>query len=241
MGQHRTESRLPAGLPKAQGLYDPRQEHDSCGIGFVVNIKGRKSHEIVSQSLTILNNMSHRGGAGYERNSGDGAGILAQIPHRFFAEVCARVRHRAQGRRRIRRRHGLHAAQPLDEGGREGPHRASHQRGGSLLPRLARPARRRLLARHHLALGHAPYLPGLHRQGPERAGDRPRRHGLRAQALRPPQEGREVYRGQGRGLGRLLLFRQPVLPAPSSTRACSPRSRSSPSISTSRTPPSSRP
>jgi glutamate synthase (ferredoxin) len=69
-------------------LYDPRQEHDSCGIGFVVNIKGRKSHQIVSQSLTILNNMSHRGGAGYERNSGDGAGILTQLPHRFFAEVC---------------------------------------------------------------------------------------------------------------------------------------------------------
>ena len=77
------------GLPPAQGLYDPQKEHDSCGIGFVVNIKGRKSHQIVSQSLTILNNMSHRGGAGYERNSGDGAGILTQIPHRFFAEVAA--------------------------------------------------------------------------------------------------------------------------------------------------------
>ena len=71
-----------------QGLYDPQAEHDACGIGFVVNIKGRKSHQIVSQSLTILNNMSHRGGAGYERNSGDGAGVLTQIPHRFFSEVA---------------------------------------------------------------------------------------------------------------------------------------------------------
>ncbi|MDA8424578.1 MAG: glutamate synthase subunit alpha, partial [Treponema sp.] len=88
MGQNITnEGRPPAGAPPAQGLYDPHLEHDSCGIGFVVNIKGHKSHLIVSQSLTILRNMSHRGGAGYERNSGDGAGILTQIPHRFFAEV----------------------------------------------------------------------------------------------------------------------------------------------------------
>ncbi|HUW40863.1 MAG TPA: glutamate synthase large subunit [Rectinemataceae bacterium] len=88
MDQHSTEEgRPPAGAPAAQGLYDPHREHDSCGIGFVVNIKGRRSHQIVSQSLTILRNMSHRGGAGYERNSGDGAGILTQIPHRFFAEI----------------------------------------------------------------------------------------------------------------------------------------------------------
>ncbi len=88
MGQNNTEGQSSAGFPPEQGLYDPRREHDSCGIGFVVNIKGRRSHQIVSQSLTILRNMSHRGGAGYERNSGDGAGILTQIPHRFFAEVC---------------------------------------------------------------------------------------------------------------------------------------------------------
>ncbi len=89
MGQYNQDGQMPAGLPPRQGLYDPQMEHDSCGIGFVVNIKGRKSHQIVSQSLTILNNMSHRGGAGYERNSGDGAGILTQIPQRFFAEVCS--------------------------------------------------------------------------------------------------------------------------------------------------------
>jgi glutamate synthase (ferredoxin) len=88
MAHDRSDKEGPQGLPKAQGLYDPAHEHDACGIGFVVNIKGRKSHEIVSQSLTILNNMSHRGGAGYERNSGDGAGLLTQIPHRFFAEVA---------------------------------------------------------------------------------------------------------------------------------------------------------
>jgi glutamate synthase (ferredoxin) len=88
MGQDRIVEGGPRSKPQAQGLYDPALEHDSCGIGFVVNIKGRKSHEIVSQSLTILNNMSHRGGAGYERNSGDGAGLLTQIPHRFFVDVA---------------------------------------------------------------------------------------------------------------------------------------------------------
>jgi len=76
------------GYPTRQGLYDPGYEHDACGIGFVVNIKGRKSHEVVSQSLTVLSNLEHRGGVGYERNSGDGAGILTQIPHKFFIEVC---------------------------------------------------------------------------------------------------------------------------------------------------------
>jgi glutamate synthase (ferredoxin) len=73
------------GLPPKQGLYDPDFEHDSCGAGFVVNIKGGKSHEIVSQALTILRNLAHRGACGSEANSGDGAGILTQIPHTFLA------------------------------------------------------------------------------------------------------------------------------------------------------------
>ncbi|MFZ5986505.1 MAG: glutamate synthase large subunit [Bacillota bacterium] len=76
------------GLPSKQGLYDPQFEHDACGIGFVVNIKGTKSHEIVDQALTILINLTHRGGSGSEHNTGDGAGILIQIPHRFFQKNC---------------------------------------------------------------------------------------------------------------------------------------------------------
>ena len=79
----------PTGLPQKQGLYDPRFEHDSCGVGFVVNIKGVRSHEIVQQALTILNNLEHRGGTGAETNTGDGAGILMQLPHAFFVRVCA--------------------------------------------------------------------------------------------------------------------------------------------------------
>jgi glutamate synthase (ferredoxin) len=76
------------GIPKKQGLYDPRFEHDACGIGFVTNIKGKKSHEIIRQAITILLNLTHRGGCGCEINTGDGAGILMQIPHDFFVKVC---------------------------------------------------------------------------------------------------------------------------------------------------------
>ncbi len=79
------------GLPPKQGLYDPQFEHDACGIGFVVNIKGKKSHEIVRQALTILKNLTHRGGSGSEANTGDGAGILMQIPHSFFKKSCSDI------------------------------------------------------------------------------------------------------------------------------------------------------
>ncbi|MFC5985912.1 glutamate synthase large subunit [Marinicrinis lubricantis] len=72
------------GLPPKQGLYDPQFERDACGIGFVANLKGTTSHEIIKQALTILCNIDHRGGQGAESNTGDGAGILMQIPHTFF-------------------------------------------------------------------------------------------------------------------------------------------------------------
>jgi glutamate synthase (ferredoxin) len=76
------------GLPPKQGLYDPRFEHDACGVGFVVNIKGDKSHEIIEQALTVLQNLDHRGACGCEENTGDGAGILLQVPHGFFQPAC---------------------------------------------------------------------------------------------------------------------------------------------------------
>ena len=75
-------------LPPAQGLYDPAQEHDACGVGFVVDIKGRVSRSIVSQSLTVLKNLLHRGACGCETNTGDGAGILVQMPHKFLQRVA---------------------------------------------------------------------------------------------------------------------------------------------------------
>ena len=75
-----------SGPPAARGLYDPRFEHDACGVGMVANLHGRQSHEIVDQALTILENLAHRGASGAEVNTGDGAGILVQIPDRFLRE-----------------------------------------------------------------------------------------------------------------------------------------------------------
>src|SRR6266516_3173696 len=77
------------GLPPAQGLYDPANERDACGIGFVVNITGQKSHDIVRKGIQVLINLTHRGACGCDPETGDGAGILIQIPHKFFARECA--------------------------------------------------------------------------------------------------------------------------------------------------------
>ncbi len=76
------------GLPNKQGLYDPAFEHDACGMGFVVSIKGEKTHDIVDDALTVLENLSHRGASGADENTGDGAGIMIQIPHDFFGREC---------------------------------------------------------------------------------------------------------------------------------------------------------
>jgi glutamate synthase (ferredoxin) len=76
------------GPPAAEGLYDPQFEHEACGVGFVVNIKGRKSHAIVQQALEVLLNLDHRGACGCEANTGDGAGILIQPPHEFLKLVA---------------------------------------------------------------------------------------------------------------------------------------------------------
>jgi len=77
------------GIPQKQGLYDPRYEHDSCGVGFVVHLKGHRSHQIVDDGLTALENLNHRGASGSEPNTGDGAGLLIQVPDEFFRRECA--------------------------------------------------------------------------------------------------------------------------------------------------------
>ncbi len=79
-------------FPKKQGLYDPRQEHDACGTGFVVDIQGRKSYGIVERAIQVLLHLEHRGASGSEKNTGDGAGILLQIPHRFLALECEKLK-----------------------------------------------------------------------------------------------------------------------------------------------------
>jgi glutamate synthase domain-containing protein 2/glutamate synthase domain-containing protein 1/glutamate synthase domain-containing protein 3 len=77
------------GLPEPQGMYHPANERDACGLGFVVNIEGLKSHEIIEKGIQILINLTHRGACGCDPETGDGAGVLIQIPHAFFARECA--------------------------------------------------------------------------------------------------------------------------------------------------------
>ncbi|NTV30173.1 MAG: glutamate synthase subunit alpha, partial [Candidatus Omnitrophica bacterium] len=77
------------GLPSQQGLYDPRFEHDACGVGFVVDIKGRKDHAIVQNGIKILENLTHRGACGCDPKTGDGAGIMIQMPDKFLRKVAA--------------------------------------------------------------------------------------------------------------------------------------------------------
>ncbi len=79
------------GLPPAQGLYDPAQEHDACGIGFVASIGGHKSHDIIRKGIQVLLNLAHRGACGCDPETGDGAGVLIQIPHKFFARECEKL------------------------------------------------------------------------------------------------------------------------------------------------------
>ncbi|MCP4700275.1 MAG: glutamate synthase large subunit [Gammaproteobacteria bacterium] len=78
-------------LPERQGLYDPRNEHDACGVGFIVNIRGRKSHGIIRQGLEILKNLTHRGAVGADPLASDGAGILIQTPDAFLREECKKI------------------------------------------------------------------------------------------------------------------------------------------------------
>ncbi len=78
-------------MSSTTGLYDPSFEHDACGIGFVAHIKGSKSNQIISDALTILENMEHRGACGCENNTGDGAGIMIQTPHEFFFDECLKL------------------------------------------------------------------------------------------------------------------------------------------------------
>src|SRR5690349_11363941 len=80
-----TQNAAPSSV---QGLYDPAYEHDACGVGFIVDMKGRRSHAIVRQALQVLINLAHRGACGCEENTGDGAGILVQVPDKFLRKVA---------------------------------------------------------------------------------------------------------------------------------------------------------
>jgi len=90
-----------ASFPPKLGLYDPAFEHDACGVGFIAQIKGKKTHDIVSGALTMLEHMDHRGACGCEENTGDGAGILTALPHDFLVKAAlkdAQIKLPEQGR-----------------------------------------------------------------------------------------------------------------------------------------------
>ncbi|MEI9901542.1 MAG: hypothetical protein WDN31_17085 [Hyphomicrobium sp.] len=86
----RRAAKIPAPVERPAGLYDPRDEKDSCGVGFIVNLRKEKSHRIVQGGLKILENLEHRGAVGADKLMGDGAGIMVQTPHRFFAAEAER-------------------------------------------------------------------------------------------------------------------------------------------------------
>src|SRR6202166_3436687 len=86
-----TRLKNPDSPPPAQGLYHPAQEHDACRIRFVGQVRGHKSHEIISKGIQVLLNLTHRGACGCDPETGDGAGILLQIPHQFFVRECGRL------------------------------------------------------------------------------------------------------------------------------------------------------
>ena len=90
------------GTPSARGLYDPALDKDSCGVGFIADLKGRKSHKIIDDGLTILLNLEHRGAVGADPRMGDGAGILVQIPHKFFVKEAARIGSSCRSRANMR-------------------------------------------------------------------------------------------------------------------------------------------
>ena len=97
MYQDSHSRRIPA-LPDAQGLYDPRCEHDACGIGFVVNASGARSHDIILKGIQILLNLTHRGACGCDPETGDGAGVMIQIPHEFYQKECDQLGFSLPGR-----------------------------------------------------------------------------------------------------------------------------------------------
>ena len=169
-------------IPPAQGLYDPVFEHDSCGVSFVVDLQGRRSHRIVELGFSALCHLDHRGAKGAEPNTGDGSGLLIQVPDRFLREVvdfslptggvlCGG--HRLPPRRSRPGRRGC------------GPGRGDRGQGGAADAGLAGRPRRPGRAGRHRTGGHA-HLPPAVRQRP-RGSRRQRRRRDRRDAAGPPR------------------------------------------------------
>ena len=196
----------PWGFPAPQGLYDPGNEKDSCGVGFVCDIGGKASHSIVERGIEVLNNLLHRGAAGADAGTGDGAGILVQIPDRFFARRLPLARLRAAPGRPLRRGHDVPAPgapRPRRPAGRPWT-RPWRAKACSVLGWREVPVEPAALGESARATRPSVWQcftdsAGLERRGP------------RAQALRGPPAVRESG-GRGAGSRRPLLRPQLLLP-----------------------------
>ena len=214
--------------PSRQGLYDPANEHDACGLGFIAHIKGQKRHAIITQALSILRNLSHRGATGADPLQGDGAGILIQLPDRVPAQGVRRAGPHAAGGRPVRRRHGVPAE---GAGVADGVRAGDRARGRERRPDPARLARRAdgqqrpLRAHQGRRAGHPA---GLHRARVERRWTRTRSSASSTSSARSPAtRSRRCSFATARSSTCRRCRR-----ARSSTRGCCSRTRSASTSST---------
>ena len=192
-------------------------EKDSCGVGFIANIKGKKSHQIVSDAISILCNLEHRGAVGADPRAGDGAGILVQIPHAFFARKAAEIGFTAAGARRLRRRRAVHAEGNGVAQGHQEHHRRPDQGRGPDAARLARRADRQFLARRNRQADRARHMQVfIGRNGTAKTEDEFER---RLYILRKSIS-QAIYQRRDRGLAGYYPV-VAVVPHRRSTRACS--------------------
>ena len=194
--------------PPAQGLYDPKREHDACGVGFVADLKGRPSHKIIEHGIQILENLTHRGATGADPLAGDGAGILVQIPHEFLKEVTRSAQDQATRARPLRRRPHVHAAQSRAAHLLRVRCRARRRGGGLEAARLARRAVGQFLPVGIGDRDRADAPPGVYRSRARRRG----RGRFRAQALRAAQGDLQHHQRRYRRSRHRFLYRVAVLP-----------------------------
>ena len=196
-------------MPPAQGLYDPRAEHDACGVGFVVHMKGQRSHDIVRKALNVLINLEHRGACGCEANTGDGAGILIQTPDAFLRKVapCSLPAAGSYGAGLIFLPHQEHDRERI----KSLITSIVDEEGATLVGWRDVPTDNRLVGESAVAT--QPVFKQLFIGSPVAGDGSCVGAEVRAQALRDPQAGRKRRRqaaAQERALAPLLLHRQPV-------------------------------
>ena len=183
-------------------LYNPDFEHDACGVGFIAKTSGERTHDVIERAIAALKSLAHRGAIDADAVTGDGAGLLTQIPARAPARIPGEEEEAALPRERPRRGHDLPAPGRLRGLPLQEDRRAGGEGGGAGLPLLARGADGR-----HLPRAQGPRDQALHRPGPGRAQGRLLGRRVRAQALPRPEDRRaEVLRGRGRRVLYLLLL-----------------------------------